>query len=66
MNKDIELEITPPSSLDDEQRKELLWEKREEQLIEKWIDDCKVRSDKHGKKADDLADTLLQVPLFCR
>lgn len=51
MSENIELDITPPSSLDDEQRKELLWEKREEQLIQKWIDDCKNRSDKHAKKA---------------
>ena len=51
MNKDVELDITPPSSLDDEQRKELLWERREEELIQKWIDDCKVRSLRHGKKA---------------
>lgn len=53
MNKDIEVEITPPSSLDDDARKELLWERREEQLIEKWIDDCKIRSDKHCKKAKE-------------
>lgn len=52
-NKDIELDITPPSSLDDEQRKELLWEKREEELIMKWIDDCKIRSDKHSQKAKE-------------
>ena len=49
--KDIELDITPPSSLDDEQRKELLWERREEDVIQKWVDDCRLRSDKHGKKA---------------
>lgn len=53
MNKDIELDITPPSSLDDDQRKELLWEKREEGIIMKWIDDCRVRSLKHGKKAKE-------------
>ena len=52
-DKDIELDITPPSSLDDEQRKELLWERREEELIMKWIGDCKVRSLKHDKKAKD-------------
>ena len=50
-NKDIELDITPPSSLDDDARKELLWEKREEELIMKWVDDSKVRSLRHGKKA---------------
>ena len=48
---DIELDITPPSSLDDEQRKELLWERREEDVINKWVDDCRLRSDKRGKKA---------------
>lgn len=53
MNKDIELDITPPSSLDDDARKELLWEKREEDIIMKWIDDCKIRSNKHGKKAKE-------------
>ena len=52
-NKDIELDITPPSSLDDEQRKELLWEKREEELIRKWIDDCKIRSKKHSQKSKE-------------
>ena len=52
-NKDIELDITPPSSLDDEQRKELLWERREEQLLQKWVDDCKNRSNKHSKKAKE-------------
>ena len=53
MNKDIEIDITPPSSLDDEQRKELLWERREEQLVQKWLDDCRLRSVKHGKKAKE-------------
>jgi hypothetical protein len=53
MNKDVELDITPPSSIDDDARKELLWEKREEQLIQKWVDDCKIRSNKHGKKAKE-------------
>jgi hypothetical protein len=52
-NKDIELDITPASSVDDDMRKEILWEKREEQLIEKWIDDCKNRSLKHSKKAKE-------------
>ena len=52
-NKDIELDITTPSSHDDEHRKELLWEKREEELIMKWIADCKVRSKKHSTKAKE-------------
>ena len=45
-------ELTP-HSLDDENRKELPWEKREESLILKWGDDCNIRSVKHdikGKK----------------
>ena len=38
-NHDIEVRdiyITPPSSLDDHDRRELLWEKREETVLYKW------------------------------
>lgn len=46
-------EITPTSSIDDDNRKELLWEKREENVLHEWRKDCKVRSVQHevkGKK----------------
>jgi hypothetical protein len=42
-----------PPSIDDETRKELPWELREEQLLLKWCDDCKKKSIEHdikGKK----------------
>ena len=45
-----ELEYTPPSSKDDENRKELLWEEREEIMIRKWCEDCKKRSVIHYDK----------------
>ena len=48
---DIKLDITPPSSEDNDQRKELLWEKREEDLIKSWSLDCVTRSVLHNKKA---------------
>ena len=53
MSEDIEIDITPQSSFDDVQRKELLWESREEELINKWIDDCKIRCEKHNKKSKE-------------
>lgn len=48
--EDLIIDITPPSSVDDENRKELLWEKREEKVMCKWCEDCKYRSIQHGKK----------------
>jgi hypothetical protein len=42
-------EHTPPSSIDDENRKELLWEKREERLLLKWVEDMRKRSAVHDK-----------------
>jgi hypothetical protein len=42
-------EYTPPS-IDDENRKELLWERREETLLKKWGSDCKNRSIQHDEK----------------
>ena len=47
---DVNRENTPPSSIDDENRKELLWEKREENVLLKWCEDCKYRSRQHDKK----------------
>lgn len=47
---DGELEYTPPSSIDDEHRKELLWERREEIVINKWCEDCVIKSVYHHKK----------------
>jgi hypothetical protein len=49
---EIEIDITP-SSLDDSNRKELLWTSRQEALLKKWSEDCKIKSVKHdisGKK----------------
>lgn len=43
-------EHTPPSSIDDENRKELLWEKREEKILRSWCEDCKNRSLRHDVK----------------
>ena len=50
---DIKVDITPPSSgsLDDENRKELLWEHREEDLLKKWMDEMFICSKKQGIKA---------------
>jgi len=42
-------EHTPPS-VDDENRKELPWELREEKLLLKWCDDCRKRSKEHDVK----------------
>lgn len=57
-NKDLmdkKLDITPPSSSskDDETRKELLWESREEEVLHKWKDEMYLQSKAHrenGKK----------------
>jgi hypothetical protein len=56
INHDIDIEvrdITPTSSLDDHDRKELLWEKREETVLYKWCEDCRnlgVKHDVAGKR----------------
>jgi hypothetical protein len=42
-------ENTPTSSIDDENRKELPWEKREEKLLLKWVVDMRIRSAMHDK-----------------
>lgn len=47
------MEVTPPSSLDDDQRKELLWESREEHIVSKWAEDCRERSEKHDTKSKE-------------
>ena len=39
-----------PTSIDDENRKELPWETREEKLLLKWCDDCRKRSKAHDMK----------------
>ena len=52
--EDFKLDITPPSnksSEDDPLRKELLWERREEQLLLKWGDNIKQKAIKHKSKA---------------
>ena len=53
MLKDIKLDITPPStgSVDDENRKELLWEHRQEELLNKWMKEMYINSKKQGIKA---------------
>lgn len=38
------------SSQDDAFRKELLWEKREEEIFVKWLKDCRIKSEKHQRK----------------
>ena len=43
---DSKIEITPPSKRsteDDALRKELMWEKREELLLRKWMDELLVK-----------------------
>jgi len=48
----IDVEHTPPSnsgSKDDENRKELLWEHREEELLTKWKDELYGNSKQHRK-----------------
>ena len=49
---DQKRDITPSSSssIDDENRKELLWKKREETVVNGWRDDCMKRSNLHEKK----------------
>ena len=47
MNDNEVRDITPTSSLDDIDRKELLWEKREETVLYKWCEDCRNLSLKH-------------------
>jgi hypothetical protein len=60
MTEDIKVDITPPSttgSRDDDNRKELLWELREEELLEKWKDEMYDNSKLHrnsGKKYKNL------------
>jgi hypothetical protein len=64
---DIQLEITPPStneSFDDATRKELLWEQREEGLLEKWMTEMYTYSKNHnisGKRYKKLY-AVLGVP----
>jgi hypothetical protein len=52
--EDFKVDFTPPSnksSEDDINRKELLWEKREEQLLLKWCDNIKQKAINHKAKA---------------
>ena len=52
--EDLKIDLTPDSnksSEDDPLRKELLWERREEQLLLKWGDNIKQKSIKHKSKA---------------
>jgi hypothetical protein len=48
--KRLSRDLTPSSSVDDENRKELLWEKREERILRKWCNDCMNRSIRHDVK----------------
>ena len=48
MTQDIKVDLTPPSR-DDEFRKELLWESRDEKLLEKWKNAMSYNSEIHGK-----------------
>jgi hypothetical protein len=50
MYDEQKIELTPPSSIDNDQRKELLWERREEDLITAWAADCLLRHTTHTKK----------------
>ena len=62
-NENIQIKIDTPknnsksdssnhlTSVDDLNRKELLWEEREEKIFEKWLKNCKIKSVKHEKKA---------------
>jgi len=49
---DIKIDLTPPSSLDNDNRKELLWETREEELLSKWMTEMYIHSKKQGVKAN--------------
>ena len=53
LKEDIKIDLTPPStnSKDDEHRKELLWENREEELLKIWMGGMKENSIKQGIKA---------------
>ena len=46
MNEDIriDLEDVSDNSKDDENRKELLWEVREEELLKNWMEEMKSKS----------------------
>lgn len=52
-SEDIRLDLTPPSSgsKDDSQRKELLWERREEEHLRKIAGECSALSKRHDAKA---------------
>ncbi len=58
---EIEYDDKSNSSKDDSQRKELLWETREEVVIKKWIEEMKDQSKKHylaGKKNKKLHEFI--------
>lgn len=44
-------EDTSITSQDDLNRKELLWEKREEKIFFKWLENCRIKSKKHDNKS---------------
>ena len=48
---EIKLQLSEADSLDNEERKELLWTDRQESLVSKWHDLCLKRSDQHEKRA---------------
>ena len=39
------------TSQDDLNRKELLWEKREEKIFLKWLENCRIKTKKHDNKS---------------
>lgn len=44
-------EDTSITSQDDLNRKELLWEKREEKIFFKWLENCRIKTKKHDNKS---------------
>ena len=65
MVTDMPRESTPSSQIDDSDRKELLWGKNIEELLEKWCDASKIESEKHveaGKTKKKLY-YLMSIPL---
>jgi hypothetical protein len=51
MSTSVILDIDKEESKDDEYRKELLWENREERLLLGWVDEIKIRTVKHSSNA---------------
>ena len=65
-------EIYSNSSKDNNFRKELLWEKREELVLKKWVENMRVQAKKHyiaGKKFKKIHEILMFpsiiIPVIC-